>query len=78
MSKSTSMKIKYPNVKCIIDCTELKVSLPTSLYLHKMMYSDYKSHTTVKSLVGIAPSGGFSVVSQVFPSQEVYLIEISL
>ena len=43
---------------------EVEVS---SLYLHKMMYSDYKSRTTVKVLVGIIRGGGFSFISQAFP-----------
>ena len=62
-----SMKDKFPNVKCIIDCVEIKFAVPTSLFLHKMMYSDYKSHTTVKFLVGIAPAGGFTFISKVYP-----------
>ena len=62
-----SMKEKYPNVRCIIDCVEFKVEVPVSLIMHKMFYSDYKSHTTVKCLVGISPAGGFSFISSVFP-----------
>ena len=33
-----------------------------------MLYSDYKSHTTLKLLVGIVPDGEFSFVSSAFPS----------
>ena len=62
-----SMKGKFPNVRCIVDCVEFKVAVPSSLTLHKMLYSDYKSHTTVKVLVGIVPGGGFSFVSSAFP-----------
>ena len=61
------MKEKYPNVRCIIDCVEFKIETPSSLVLHKMMYSDYKSHTTVKTLVGIAPGGGFTFISNTYP-----------
>lgn len=32
-----------------------------------MFYSDYKSHTTVKCLIGICPEGGVSFVSSVYP-----------
>ena len=53
--------------KCIIDCVEFKMAVSSSLVLHKLMYSDYKSHTTVKALVGIAPGGGFTFISSVFP-----------
>ena len=61
------MKENFPNVRRIIDCVEFKVALPSSLTLHKMLYIDYKSHTTVKVLVGIVPGGGFSFVSSAFP-----------
>ena len=62
-----SMKSKFPYVKIIIDCVEFRVETASSLVLHKLFYSDYKSHTTVKCLVGICPGGGFSFISPVFP-----------
>ena len=60
-SMPNSMRQKFPNCRCIIDCVEFKVEVPSSLYRHKMLYSDYKSHTTVKVLVGITP--GFHIKS---------------
>ena len=36
-------------------------------HVRKLIYSDYKSHTTVKALVGIEPGGGFTFISSVFP-----------
>ncbi|XP_057297120.1 uncharacterized protein LOC130626026 [Hydractinia symbiolongicarpus] len=62
-----SMMEKFPNVRCIIDCVEFKIAVPALLVVHKLMYSDYKSHTTVKVLVGIAPGGGFTFISSAFP-----------
>ena len=62
-----SLKEKFPMTRCIIDCVEFKVAVPSSLVIHKMMYSDYKSHTTTKVLVGIAPGGGFTFISSAFP-----------
>ena len=47
-----SMKEIFPNCRCIIDCVEFEVKLPSLLFLYKMQYSDYKSHTTAKVLVG--------------------------
>ena len=61
------MKEKFPKVRFIVDSDEFIVAVPSSLTLHKMLYSDYKSHTTVKVLVSIVPDGGFSFVSSVFP-----------
>ena len=45
-----SMKEKFPNTRTIIDCLELKVEVASQLFLHKLFYAEYKSHTTVKSL----------------------------
>ena len=61
------MKEKFPKTRCIIDGVEFKVAVPSSLITHKLLYSDYKSHTTVKVLVGIAPGGGFTFISAAYP-----------
>ena len=62
-----SMKKIFPSTRCIIDCLEIKVEVPGSLHIHKMLYSEYKSHTTMKVLVGIAPGGGFTFISSAYP-----------
>ena len=58
---------KTSYVRYIADYIEFKVAVPSSLILHKMLCSDYKSHTTVKILLGISPGGWFFVVSSTFP-----------
>ena len=62
-----SMKKKFPNIKCFIDCVEFKIAILSPLVLHKLMYSGYKSHTTVKALIEIAPDGGFIFIFSVLP-----------
>ena len=57
---------KYPAVRVILDCTELKVQSPSSLVLNSELYSHYKGTTTFKSLVGIAPSGLLTFVSSLY------------
>ena len=42
-----------PNAVAIIDGTEIFIQRPSNLATQKSSYSDYKSHTTVKYLVGI-------------------------
>ena len=44
--------------------------MPSSLALHKLKYSDYKSHTVycIKALLGIRPGGGFTFISSFFPA----------
>ena len=48
-----SMKEECPNVKCIIDFVEFTIAVPSSLVLQKFIYSNYKSYTTVKHLLGL-------------------------
>ena len=45
--------------KCcpIVNCTELFTETPSSLEAHNILWSDYKHHTTTKTLVYITPSG---------------------
>lgn len=62
----TSFRTKYPNTRVIIDCTEIRTETPTSLQLKSAMYSDYKSHMTLKSLVGISPAGVVTFVSDLY------------
>ena len=42
-------KEKYPSIRVIIDCTEVKCQMPSELF------SSYEKHTTLKALVGITP-----------------------
>lgn len=48
-----SYKKDFPNTIVIIDCTELKVQKPSSLHRQSQWYSDYKSCTILKGLVGV-------------------------
>lgn len=57
---------KFPDTRVIIDCTEIHTETPSSLQLKSLMYSDYKSHMTWKSLVGISPSGHVTFISDLW------------
>ena len=59
-------KTYYPSTRMIIDCTEFFVERPSSLSEQNAWFSNYKNHTTVKSLVGISPDGAFAFVSPIF------------
>ena len=54
---------KYPNNIVIIDATELKIEVPSALQKHSESYSTYKSHTTIKCLLGVDPKGGIMFIS---------------
>ena len=56
-----------PNAVAIIDGTEIFIQRPSNLATQKSSFSDYKSHTTVKYLVGIDTfTGAFVYVSPGF------------
>ena len=59
-------RVLYPNTRVVIDCTEIRVQVPSSLQLQSQMYSSYKSGTTLKSLIGITPHGAVSFVSALY------------
>ncbi|XP_056334598.1 uncharacterized protein LOC130245848 [Danio aesculapii] len=56
----------YPNLRVIVDCTEIKCESPSSLTLQSETFSVYKNHTTFKALIGIAPCGVITFVSKLF------------
>ena len=59
-------KQQYPNVMLIIDCTELRIQMPSSLVRKSQTYSDYKSTNTFKGLVGVDSKGGIMFVSHLY------------
>lgn len=46
----------YPNTRCVIDCTEIKVQQPPTIEQRIYMYSHYKGCYTVKFLAEITPN----------------------
>ena len=61
-----SFRDKYPNCRVVIDCTEIRTETPSSLQLRSLLYSNYKSHMTYKSLVGISPAGVVTFISDLY------------
>ena len=61
-----AFKKSYPETFIVIDATELRCKIPSNLSLQSQHYSTYKSHTTLKGLVCIAPDGCFIFISQLF------------
>ncbi|XP_033644777.1 uncharacterized protein LOC117304428 [Asterias rubens] len=58
---------KYPDTRVIVDCSEIFAHIPDSLMLQSMFWSNYKHHITYKGLLGIAPSGAITFISQLYP-----------
>lgn len=56
----------YPNTRCIIDCTEIKVQQPPTIEQRVYMYSHYEGCYTVKFLTAITLIGAVSFVSKCY------------
>jgi hypothetical protein len=57
---------RYKNIRTIIDCTEFRVQTATNFEQQGNLYSSYKSHTTLRVLIGISPNGALMYVSNAF------------
>lgn len=58
---------KYsPNVRVILDCTEIALETASSLTLQSEMFSNYKNRTTLKGLIGVAPCGLVTFISPLY------------
>ena len=53
----------------IFDATELFIESPSCNEANRACYSDYKSHCTIKILVGISPCGAATFVSDAYPGK---------
>lgn len=61
-----TFKERYPKTTAILDATEVKVNVPSSLLLQSQTYSNYKSANTFKGLVAISPAGHIIFVSSLY------------
>jgi hypothetical protein len=57
---------KFPNVVCIIDCTEFFIRKPRNPTAQSQTFSTYKHQNTYKALVGVSPTGAFIFVSNLW------------
>ena len=56
----------YADTTVILDCTELRCQCPSSPVLQSEVFSAYKSHCTLKGLLGIAPHGAVTFISPLY------------
>ena len=61
-----ALKELYASTRCIVDCTEIFIEMPTSYKCQSATFSNYKHHDTAKGLIGIAPSGSVTFVSELY------------
>ncbi len=56
----------FPNLRCIVDATEIKIQKPKNLEQQSNTYSTYKGCNTAKFLVACSVYGGLSFISEGF------------
>ena len=61
-----TFKTTYPSTRCIIDCTKIFCQRPSSPSSQSAMYSNYKHHVAYKGMLGIAPSGAPTFISELY------------
>lgn len=56
----------FPDTQVVLDCTEIFCQTPSSLLLQSEVFSTYKSHPTLKAMIGMAPHGAITFVSNLY------------
>ena len=56
----------YPRTRCIIDATEIYIQMPSNPTAQQLTFSNYKNRNTLKSLIGITPSGAVCFISDLY------------
>ncbi|XP_065658475.1 uncharacterized protein LOC136082991 [Hydra vulgaris] len=62
----TFVKAKHHKCRVILDCFEIFIERPKSLYNQPVTWSDYKHYNTVKVLIGIAPNRYITFISECY------------
>ena len=58
-----SVALKYPSLRTIIDCTDIKIGKPKGPANQQTTSSNYKNCNTAKALEGVSPAGAISFIS---------------
>lgn len=59
-------KRKFPKTRVILDATEIPIEKPSNLNFQSATFSSYKNKNTMKTVVGICPSGLVSYISETY------------
>ena len=65
-SMAECFRANYPDTFIVLDATELCTEIRSCLALQSLLYSSYKSRTTLKDLIVISPNGSIYFVSELW------------
>ena len=57
----------FTSCRIVLDCTEIQCAIPSHMEKQCATFSHYKQRNTFKALVGVAPNGVITYVSQLYP-----------
>ena len=57
----------FNNCRVVLDCTEVPIEIPKNMFEQNVTYSSYKGRNTFKALVGVAPNGTITFISNLYP-----------
>ena len=66
LHKPACFKNKYKGTTVIIDATEIYIEKPSNPEAQQVTFSTYKNSNTLKTLVGITPSGSVCFISDLY------------
>jgi DDE superfamily endonuclease/Helix-turn-helix of DDE superfamily endonuclease len=58
-----------PDLRAIIDCSEIFIETPKDPVLQTSTWSDYKHHNTLKFLIAVAPISSITFISSAYPGR---------
>uniref|UniRef100_A0A6B0V2F4 DDE Tnp4 domain-containing protein n=1 Tax=Ixodes ricinus TaxID=34613 RepID=A0A6B0V2F4_IXORI len=61
-----SFRVDYPMCRVILDCTVLETEMPPGIEERNLWYSQFEGRCTLKYLIGIAPNGMITFISEGF------------
>ena len=57
---------RLPELRAIIDCSEVFIETPKDPVLQNITWSNYKHHNTAKFLIAVAPNSAITFISEMF------------
>ena len=61
-----SVALKWPKLRVIIDCTEVKIPRPKCPIGQQLTFSNYENYNSAQALVGSSPTGAIRFITELY------------